>query len=791
MRLESVELSWFRGAAESSVLDIGSKSVVVYGVNGSGKSSFVDAVEYAITDKVRHLSMEYSGPKQLNAILNTQKPAESPCKVSIVMSDSANVCVTITPGGLFQTSSEPSEAIHQLKQWKLQTVVLRQHEIADFINETKGGKYSSLIPILGMERYSQAVETIRGLRRSISDQSGLEGIRKEIDGIKKELLGKFGSISESTIESKIRAIAASLLGASPEGSVESVSKEVVAEVSRQIEAITPTIMRLTVFKDVLSLNTNEKLDIVIENEKKIVRDLDPLLNKRITVLEATKKYVSDPKSGEQMICPSCGRDIEMGDLVSYVSDELDRNIAAKECLARTKVARKGLYGAIKDIIEKMNGTHIRSWLDMGGNEEVRAAIDAMATMRVPVEDEVLDAEDVVNLRKWLPIIHSALENGIAKESVDASFLVNARDTALVALKLPTFKRLENKTLQITAILDTLDKSEELMNAEVRSMVNTIFQAISSQVQQYWSIIHPNEPIESIRLYCPEDKSIDIELKFYGKVQQTPRLTLSEGHRNSLGLCVFLALARLEGEDNPLIMDDIVSSLDKEHRAALVDVFQNHFSDRQLILLTHDLEWFKELRERLPAGQYKFMKLKPWRSPAEGVYLAESRSDFSEARDLIEHDTNSAANKVRAIMDHKLGVACESLNLQMVYRAGDHNDHRGYYEFMTTILGGAKNSLIVADVSGKEDKACREQIVVDWQEALKLLKLWGNRGSHTGHLSQEESNKLIDACQKAWNDFTCGSCHKPIWALSDSREKVPKEFRCTCGRLAWVPKNGGL
>jgi AAA15 family ATPase/GTPase len=39
--------------------------MVVYGVNGSGKSSFVDAVEYVLKDgKVGHLAHEYSGKRR-------------------------------------------------------------------------------------------------------------------------------------------------------------------------------------------------------------------------------------------------------------------------------------------------------------------------------------------------------------------------------------------------------------------------------------------------------------------------------------------------------------------------------------------------------------------------------------------------------------------------------------------------------------------------------------------------------------------------------------------------------
>jgi recombinational DNA repair ATPase RecF len=45
MRLQSIRLRWFRGAAADATLDLGGRSVAIYGTNGAGKSSFVDGVE--------------------------------------------------------------------------------------------------------------------------------------------------------------------------------------------------------------------------------------------------------------------------------------------------------------------------------------------------------------------------------------------------------------------------------------------------------------------------------------------------------------------------------------------------------------------------------------------------------------------------------------------------------------------------------------------------------------------------------------------------------------------------
>ena len=65
MHIETIGLSWFRAAADNVVMDTGSKSVVIYGANGSGKSTFPDAIEYLVADgRIEHLAHEYSGHRQ-------------------------------------------------------------------------------------------------------------------------------------------------------------------------------------------------------------------------------------------------------------------------------------------------------------------------------------------------------------------------------------------------------------------------------------------------------------------------------------------------------------------------------------------------------------------------------------------------------------------------------------------------------------------------------------------------------------------------------------------------------
>ena len=89
--------------------------------------------------------------------------------------------------------------------------------------------------------------------------------------------------------------------------------------------------------------------------------------------------------------------------------------------------------------------------------------------------------------------------------------------------------------------------------------------------------------------------------FYGVEQELPRLTLSEGQRNALGLCIFLAMAKQSGTDTPIILDDVVVSMDRGHRSRVATLLEKEFADRQILLRTHYCEWFFELSRFLKNG----------------------------------------------------------------------------------------------------------------------------------------------------------------------------------------------
>ena len=112
MRIKAIALQWFRGAAESIRLETESKSFVVYGENGSGKSCFVDAVEFILNQgKIGHLAHEYSGKHQEKGIINTHTPNGRETQLRIEFQNGEVLTTEINRSGSFESSGAEGAAM--------------------------------------------------------------------------------------------------------------------------------------------------------------------------------------------------------------------------------------------------------------------------------------------------------------------------------------------------------------------------------------------------------------------------------------------------------------------------------------------------------------------------------------------------------------------------------------------------------------------------------------------------------------------------------------------------------
>ncbi|WP_122425040.1 AAA family ATPase [Pseudomonas viridiflava] len=115
--------------------------------------------------------------------------------------------------------------------------------------------------------------------------------------------------------------------------------------------------------------------------------------------------------------------------------------------------------------------------------------------------------------------------------------------------------------------------------------------------------HPSDRLNSLKLPTAAGERIEIEFENGDKCDALQ--VLSEGHIRCLGLAILLA--KITRDRLPfLIFDDIVNSIDDEHRGAIIDLILNpeEVGKRQLIVTTHGEDFVKRLENAVPMKKYR-------------------------------------------------------------------------------------------------------------------------------------------------------------------------------------------
>lgn len=781
MRLDNIELTWFRGAADLIQLTPKSKSMILYGENGSGKSSFIDAIEYVIKKgRIEHLAHEYSGKHQEKGILNTHIPAGKKAEIRIGFKDGSQLSTIIAQNGTFTTSGNTAG----VDSWAYQRTILRQDEIAAFIQDTKLAKYSTLLPLLGFGHLEIAAENLRQLVKSIEKESKIKDIQDALKVLDAKRETVFNSDSDEQILERIKSLHSRYCSDKIFSTEQIAFNELEAALTERIAQFSEEQKKYNILKETGELRLSIYIDTVKKISLKLASTIEPLITERLEVLKSATTYVEKLTAEKRIKCPSCGQLIDVEAFQLHIITEetrLKENIAV---FNEYKAAKEQLMDVIKILKYNLGKTEIEAWCkDLSFKQGFAEKLTFLNDLKIEqlrsscTQEHISEIEDSL-----LPVISAAAATS-ATAPPEIQELTTDKTCMEVGKAILESSITVEKSHCTDALIYFIKELEHGIREEIRRQSQKAIDEISSDIRVMWSILHPDEIIEEVRLYVPEDseKAIDIGLKFYGVEQDSPKLTLSEGHKNSLGLCIFLAMAKREAsKDIPLFLDDVVSSFDRGHRGMIVELLKNQFENRQIIIFTHDRDWYIELRRQLEDAKWTYKSLKPYDNPEIGIRLSDRTWTLDDARAKLKEEPDSAGNTARKIMDIELAVVAEGLKLKLHYLHRERNDHRVAHDFLTRLISDGGKCFKKKDITGKEYEPYTPAIET-LREADKLLTSWGNKASHTFDAVKNEAEKLIEICENALEKFTCPLCEKRV----DYLENEKTEFvQCGCGNLKW-------
>jgi hypothetical protein len=788
--LRAIEIYGFRGVSGKLTVPLNGRSLAVYADNAVGKSSIADAVEWFYTDRVDHLWKENCKESALrNALLSETEESS----VSLQFSDNRLDC-TKSLSSSFEFGYSNSSIDFQDHLLKVQRgherITLRTVDLWNFVLSTKTEKRQEIAQLIGYESLDTFKEVIGRTQTRLENAPDYVAAKRNIPEYQKEIFKIAGTVLASpdelyaTAHRMAEEVGVSLTIADDESygsAVEEIRKRIEGkekaalklnltqckELSQQIrlkakEAETDYASFSALYEDLIRSEQDirqirlETLLALGENaikESLTAADTCPLclqpkpwgilreeIKTRITKLKESKKKADAANLEKNRILASTNETVA-------VARNLYRS-AAKAGLGQDYLDAIKQYGSALVALDQIIKTKFEAYKPITGSLE---------------SDTILITEKADAYLAKLKLQIEALE--LSKE--EQKLFEVARDLGNLKLSydkyraaLDTLSRFDRQIRTISAISQTFAK------VHTRALQD-VLDVLSNDISRFYLAMHPDEEVDDVKLMVLEE-GIEFEYAFHGKRVYPPLKYLSESHLNSLGIAAFLASAALFNKvTNFLVLDDIVTSFDSNHRLRLVQLLGNEFSDRQILLLTHQPFWFQIVKKQLMPQGWSAAELELM--PGTNLQFKGSSGALTDEITRKKADGTLSANDLRRCVERILKEVCSALEVKVAFRYNDENERR---------MSGELVSELRSTLKKKSAETLAEPIFSN----LETCNLVTTTGSHDSGpvLSSGDIAVAYECVLKLHEKFVCSKCRKSV-AVEQYVNHENKVF-CGCGKV---------
>lgn len=161
----------------------------------------------------------------------------------------------------------------------------------------------------------------------------------------------------------------------------------------------------------------------------------------------------------------------------------------------------------------------------------------------------------------------------------------------------------------TIVLNEINR----LQVYLEDYVKNFFQV--ERIQKLYNTIDPHPEYKEIRFDCDFSRkkprlNVYMKNKFKGNDAIVPTLYFSTAQINILSFCIFMAKALFAKTDSGqnvgcVFIDDPIQALDEINILSMIDLLRNvAFSlDRQIVLTTHDQNFFELLQKKIPQSRF--------------------------------------------------------------------------------------------------------------------------------------------------------------------------------------------
>jgi energy-coupling factor transporter ATP-binding protein EcfA2 len=749
----------FRGIPGEMAVDFGNgDSIAVYGDNGTGKSTIADALEWYFMGEIELLSHE----GRQHAVRHVGSESDGSTSVEVITSGTLG-------GKVVLPDERTEEAFHDIRR---ETFLLRGRTLADFINKTKTEKWKALVDILGLD----AIENLReDLQRARNELRKLFKRAEEDVRTYRRVLGSGSDeVTHETVLASLQQICG-MLAIDPPESLDQVSDPtwLTAAVGASASA-SDAPDREGLLAEIKALNTPAFDRRAADAWNELVSSDRSRLLPRASLVREAKRLV-ETGSMDKGRCPLCGQSVDHKELVRRIESGLLEVMETSRDLERFRDPVAQQVNDLEAAHDKRRSIQHRARsmdLELPPVPDIpyaalRSSIESLAPVRIDAITSALS-----EVRKW-----DRAAGTLARRV--SSGTPSTRDTQLVMLaalcqQIKAWQLAEKGAARSHRALDLAERVFEAYQNKQKEDLTELLKRISRRVAQIYSSLHPGEDLDAVSVEPWTAKGIELAIEFYGSRQRPPHGVLSESHLNSLAIALFLAMAESFNQRiGFLLLDDVINSFDVEHRGRLAELLADGFSGWQLIVLTHDQQFFEHLSRRAPS--WRRLEFTSWSySSGPRTTRYETMDILRSARERLDHgDVHDAATRARRALEELLQEICEALWAPLPFRRGQANDKREIGELFKGVRRTLKER---AKPLSESLEPLLKNIEADVGATLNVAAHAGRGRPAASEV--EASLQRIVALDEKWS---CPECRTRVW-----HRGTPEAARCRCGQSSFPP-----
>ena len=787
VKIKKINIKAFRGIPDLE-MEIDGKSLLLRGENGTGKSSIVDAIEFFFTGKISHLE----GVRSLS--LNRHGPHVN------FTPDDVSVEITFNPGNisLVRTfSSEPSPPAQFSDYFQVtqkRTFILRRSQILEFIVNQPAERFRAIGSIIGIEPLDNVELEMMRLRDELKGKiDSREKYIKELfrylsDDITKDITdvdGILPALNEILQESRLPPI-------------ESLEKidEYLEKIFKTTKIAQNTDNIVEVINEILEITSTPFISQeIIDDIQNVNERIKPLLSDKTRIelhvaglLESGRKIIEQDKMD---ICPLCEQRIDRERLLLRIKERLNTFKELSDKAAEVRSSSASIIESLEKALNKLQSitSKIESLPEFSKEKEVlyyklKLLSDFIEKVKlakdlkneIPTQDISQLKDEINKLGRSISEKCSQILDKIGLTDDEKKILEVIRLIEQVMSKVQDLLKVSSELRIYQRYLEYSEKIYTTFSDTKKSKIQEIYNTIQGDIEKFYLMLHPNEPHRNIRLMVAFGRraSTELKIKSFGRSGEDPRALTSEGHLDSLGLCIFLSFIKKFNKGCPLvILDDVVTTIDASHRHKLAELLLKELGDYQLIVTTHDGIWYEQLVNMQRAlnvqGNFKNMEIIAW-SVDTGPIIKSFKLQWEKIQDkLRNHDKTGAGNQCRVYLEWLLKEICEQLEVHIPYKQS------GKYT--------------VIDLFDPAEKRIKEKLkenelkneLLGKFENLRATSFMGNLLSHDNpeieNLSIEEVKSFCRAVRDLHEALLCPKCGKFLKYFRDSKILRCPDLRC--------------